>query len=127
VRDLPATIALFLRTLKGRSRGMKATSITVPLVTSQCFSSKAVADLIEQAAAKAEANDRIAKGELVTAVRLADARRVISAAERRPGKLGQPMNIAVADEGETSWRTFVWTSMDWQHDVSMKKAYTSRA
>jgi len=35
----------------------------------------------------------------VTAVRLADARRVISAAEKKAREIGQPMNIAVADEG----------------------------
>jgi len=32
-------------------------------------------------------------------VSLADARRVIEAAEKKAGQIGQPMNIAVADEG----------------------------
>ena len=35
----------------------------------------------------------------MSAVRLEDARRVISAAEKRAKEIGQPMNIAVADEG----------------------------
>ena len=43
-------------------------------------------------------------------VKLEDARRVISAAEKKAKEIGQPMNIAVADEGETSSRTFVWTT-----------------
>ena len=32
-------------------------------------------------------------------VRLEDARRVIAAAEKKAAEIGQPMNIAVADEG----------------------------
>jgi uncharacterized protein GlcG (DUF336 family) len=39
------------------------------------------------------------KGEVLTSVRLEDARRVISAAEKKAREIGQPMNIAVADEG----------------------------
>ena len=35
----------------------------------------------------------------MTAVKLEDARRVISAAEKKAREVGQPMNIAVADEG----------------------------
>ena len=35
----------------------------------------------------------------MTAVKLEDARRVISAAEKKARAIGQPMNIAVADEG----------------------------
>jgi uncharacterized protein GlcG (DUF336 family) len=35
----------------------------------------------------------------MTAVRLEDARRVISAAEKKAREIGQPVNIAVADEG----------------------------
>ena len=34
----------------------------------------------------------------MTAVSLEDARRVISAAEKKAREIGQPMNIAVADE-----------------------------
>jgi uncharacterized protein GlcG (DUF336 family) len=32
-------------------------------------------------------------------VTLADARRVIAAAEKKSAEIGQPMNIAIADEG----------------------------
>jgi uncharacterized protein GlcG (DUF336 family) len=46
----------------------------------------------------------------MTAVKLEDARRVISAAEKKAREIGQPMNIAVADEAETSLRIFVWTT-----------------
>jgi hypothetical protein len=64
----------------------------------------------------------------MTAVKLEDARRVISAAERKAMEIGQPMNIAVADEGgnivahvrmDNAWIGSV--------DISMKKAYTARA
>src|SRR5256714_8530993 len=61
-------------------------------------------------------------------VTLADARRVIAAAEKNAQEIGQPMNIAVADEGgnivahvrmDNAWIGSI--------DISMKKAYTSRA
>src|SRR6201989_3024337 len=61
-------------------------------------------------------------------VTLADARRVISAAEKKAREIGQPMNIAVADEGgnivahvrmDNAWIGSI--------DIAMKKAYTSRA
>ena len=61
-------------------------------------------------------------------VTLADARRVIAAAEKKAQEIGQPMNIAVADEGgnivahvrmDNAWIGSI--------DISMKKAYTSRA
>jgi uncharacterized protein GlcG (DUF336 family) len=64
----------------------------------------------------------------MTAVKLEDARRVISAAEKKAREIGQPMNIAVADEGgnivahvrmDNAWVGSI--------DISMKKAYTSRA
>ena len=64
----------------------------------------------------------------MTAVKLEDARRVISAAEKKATEIGQPMNIAVADEGgnivahvrmDNAWIGSI--------DISMKKAYTSRA
>ena len=54
--------------------------------------------------------------------------RVISATEKKAREIGQPMNIAVADEGgnivahvrmDNAWIGSI--------DVSMKKAYTSRA
>jgi predicted ribosome quality control (RQC) complex YloA/Tae2 family protein len=67
------------------------------------------------------------KGEPMTAVKLEDARRVISAAEKKAREIGQPMNIAVADEGgnivahvrmDNAWIGSI--------DIAMKKAYTSR-
>ena len=61
-------------------------------------------------------------------VSLEDARRVIAAAEKKADELGQPMNIAVADEGGN---IVAHVRMDhaWigSIDISMKKAYTSRA
>jgi uncharacterized protein GlcG (DUF336 family) len=62
------------------------------------------------------------------AVKLEDARRVIRAAESKAVEIGQPMNIAVADEGGN---IVAHVRMDgaWigSIDVAMKKAYTSRA
>ena len=64
----------------------------------------------------------------MTPVKLEDARRVVSAAEKKASEIGQPMNIAVADEGgnivahvrmDNAWIGSI--------DISMKKAYTSRA
>ena len=61
-------------------------------------------------------------------VTLADARRVIAAAEAKAAEIGQPMNIAVADGGgnlvahirmDGAWLGSI--------DISIKKAYTSRA
>ena len=61
-------------------------------------------------------------------VTLADARRVIAAAEKKAHEIGQPMNIAVADGGgnivahvrmDNAWIGSI--------DISQKKAYTSRA
>src|SRR5258705_8931313 len=64
----------------------------------------------------------------MTAVKLEDARRVISAAEKKAREIGQPMNIAVADEGG---KVVAHVRMDnaWigSIDISMKKAYTARA
>src|ERR1700721_1734852 len=61
-------------------------------------------------------------------VKLEDARRVINAAEAKAKEIGQPMNIAVADEGGN---IVAHVRMDgaWigSIDISMKKAYTSRA
>src|SRR5438045_9476747 len=61
-------------------------------------------------------------------VNLEDARRVISAAEKKAKEIGQPMNIAVADEGGN---IVAHVRMDgaWigSIDISQKKAYTSRA
>src|SRR3954469_3244852 len=61
-------------------------------------------------------------------MRLEDARRVIAAAEKKAAEIGQPMNIAVADEGgnlvahirmDDAWIGSI--------DISQKKAFTSRA
>jgi len=61
-------------------------------------------------------------------IKLDDARRIISAAEKKAEEIGQPMNIAVADAGgnlvahvrmDNAWIGSV--------DISIKKAWTSRA
>ena len=61
-------------------------------------------------------------------VLLEDARRIIAAAEKKAAEIGQPMNIAVADAGgnlvahvrmDNAWIGSI--------DISIKKAYTSRA
>jgi uncharacterized protein GlcG (DUF336 family) len=61
-------------------------------------------------------------------ITLADARRVIEAAEKKAEGIGQPMNIAVVDAGgnlvahvrmDGAWMGSV--------DISIKKAWTSRA
>jgi uncharacterized protein GlcG (DUF336 family) len=61
-------------------------------------------------------------------VTLADARRVIAAAEAKAAEIGQPMNIAVADSGgnlvahvrmDNAWMGSI--------DISIKKAWTARA
>lgn len=61
-------------------------------------------------------------------VKLEDARRVIAAAEKKARELGQPMNIAVADEGG---RLVAHVRMDgaWlgSIDISINKAFTARA
>src|SRR5579862_5794968 len=61
-------------------------------------------------------------------VSLEDARRVIAAAEKKSKEIGQPMNIAVVDEGgnlvahvrmDNAWIGSI--------DIAQKKAFTSRA
>ena len=61
-------------------------------------------------------------------ITLADARRIIATAEKKADEIGQPMNIAVVDEGgnlvahvrmDNAWLGSV--------DISIKKAWTSRA
>ena len=61
-------------------------------------------------------------------ITLKDAKRIIEAAEKKAAEIGQPMNIAVADAGgnlvahvrmDKAWLGSV--------DISIKKAYTSRA
>ena len=61
-------------------------------------------------------------------IQLADARRIIAAAEKKATEIGQPMNIAVADAGGN---LIAHVRMDnaWigSIDISIKKAWTSRA
>jgi uncharacterized protein GlcG (DUF336 family) len=61
-------------------------------------------------------------------VTLADARRVIAAAEKKAAEIGQPMNIAVADAGGN---LVAHARMDgaWigSIDISINKAFTARA
>lgn len=61
-------------------------------------------------------------------VKLEDARRIIAAAEKKAAELGQPMNIAVADDGGN---LVAHVRMDgaWlgSIDISIKKAFTARA
>src|SRR5450755_4154597 len=61
-------------------------------------------------------------------IKLADAKRIIEAAEKKATEIGQPMNIAVADAGgnlvahvrmDKAWMGSV--------DISIKKAWTARA
>jgi uncharacterized protein GlcG (DUF336 family) len=61
-------------------------------------------------------------------VTLAEARKIISAAEQKAAEIGQPMNIAVVDQGgnlvahvrmDSAWMGSV--------DISINKAWTSRA
>ncbi len=61
-------------------------------------------------------------------LQLADARRVIAAAQKKAQDIGQPMCVAVVDEGgnllafermENAWRGSI--------DIAQKKAWTSRA
>jgi uncharacterized protein GlcG (DUF336 family) len=61
-------------------------------------------------------------------VKLEDARRIISAAEAKAKEIGQPMNIAVADAGG-NLVSHVRMDGAWlgSIDISIKKAYTSRA
>ena len=61
-------------------------------------------------------------------ITLEEARRIISAAEKKAAEIGQPMNIAVADHGGN---LVAHVRMDgaWigSIDISINKAYTARA
>ena len=61
-------------------------------------------------------------------ITLNEARRIIGAAEKKASEIGQPMNIAVVDEGAN---LIAHVRMDgaWigSIDISINKAYTSRA
>ena len=61
-------------------------------------------------------------------VSLAEARKIIAAAEKKAAKLGQPMNIAVADAGG-NLVSHVRMDGAWigSIDISINKAFTSRA
>src|SRR5438034_10508608 len=61
-------------------------------------------------------------------VNLEAARRVIAAAEKKAGEVGQPMNIAVADGGG-NLVSHVRMDGAWlgSIDISINKAFTSRA
>ena len=61
-------------------------------------------------------------------VTLADARRVIAAAEKKAQEIGQPMNIAVVDSGG-NLVAHVRMDKAWigSIDISMNKAWTARA
>jgi uncharacterized protein GlcG (DUF336 family) len=61
-------------------------------------------------------------------ITLNDARRIISAAEKKAQEIGQPMNIAIADAGG-NLVSHVRMDGAWigSIDISIKKAYTSRA
>ena len=61
-------------------------------------------------------------------IQLADARRIIAAAEKKAEELSQPMNIAIVDEGGNliafERMTSAWLG---SIDIAQKKAWTSRA
>jgi uncharacterized protein GlcG (DUF336 family) len=61
-------------------------------------------------------------------IRLEDARRIIAAAEKKAQQIGQPMNIAVVDEGG-NLVSHVRMDGAWlgSIDISINKAFTSRA
>ena len=61
-------------------------------------------------------------------IQLADARRIIAAAQKKAADIDQPMNVAIVDEGgnllafermENAWRGSI--------DIAINKAWTSRA
>src|SRR3954462_2223308 len=61
-------------------------------------------------------------------ITLADARRIIAAAEQKAQEIGQPMNIAVVDAGG-NLVAHVRMDKAWvgSVDISIKKAWTARA
>jgi len=63
-----------------------------------------------------------------TMITLADARRVIAAAEKKAEEIGQPMNIAVVDQGG-NLVSHVRMDKAWMGsvDISINKAWTARA
>ncbi len=61
-------------------------------------------------------------------IQLEDARRMIAAAEKKATEIGQPMNVAVVDEGG-NLIAFERMANAWlgSIDIAQKKAWTSRA
>lgn len=61
-------------------------------------------------------------------IQLADARRMIAAAEKKAEEIGQPMNVAIVDEGG-NLIAFERMANAWlgSIDIAQKKAWTSRA
>jgi uncharacterized protein GlcG (DUF336 family) len=61
-------------------------------------------------------------------IKLEDARRMIAAAEKKAEQIGQPMNVAVVDEGG-NLIAFERMANAWlgSIDIAQKKAWTSRA
>lgn len=61
-------------------------------------------------------------------IQLADARKIIAAAQKKAEEIGQPMNVAVVDEGG-NLLAFERMANAWlgSIDISIKKAWTSRA
>lgn len=61
-------------------------------------------------------------------IQLADARRIIAAAQKKAEEIGQPMNVAVVDEGG-NLIAFERMANAWlgSIDIAQKKAWTSRA
>ncbi len=59
---------------------------------------------------------------------LEEARRMIAAAEKKAGEMGQPMNVAIVDEGG-NLVAFERMAGAWlgSIDIAQKKAWTSRA
>jgi uncharacterized protein GlcG (DUF336 family) len=61
-------------------------------------------------------------------IQLADARKIIAAAQKKAEEIGQPMNVAVVDEGG-NLLAFERMANAWlgSIDIAIKKAWTSRA
>lgn len=61
-------------------------------------------------------------------LQLADARRILAAAQKKADEIGQPMNVAVVDEGG-NLLAFERMANAWlgSIDISMNKAWTARA
>jgi uncharacterized protein GlcG (DUF336 family) len=68
------------------------------------------------------------KESLILMITLADARRIIAAAEKKAEEIGQPMNIAVVDAGG-NLISHVRMDKAWMGsiDISIKKGWTARA